>query len=65
MRTLHDIGPEIRRAISCDLQEEGLVDENAEEEEEIYRVRFPEKFPCCAQERVNTIPMNVLFCFCF
>lgn len=45
LRTLHDIGPEIRRAISCDLQEEGLVDENAEEEEEIYRVRFPEKFP--------------------
>uniref|UniRef100_A0A669F6Q5 Voltage-dependent L-type calcium channel subunit alpha n=1 Tax=Oreochromis niloticus TaxID=8128 RepID=A0A669F6Q5_ORENI len=37
LRTLHDIGPEIRRAISCDLQEEGLVDENAEEEEEIYR----------------------------
>lgn len=29
LRTLHDIGPEIRRAISCDLQEE---------EEEIYRV---------------------------
>uniref|UniRef100_A0A8C5BEE8 Voltage-dependent L-type calcium channel subunit alpha n=1 Tax=Gadus morhua TaxID=8049 RepID=A0A8C5BEE8_GADMO len=24
LRTLHDIGPEIRRAISCDLQEEGL-----------------------------------------
>uniref|UniRef100_A0A4W6C3W7 Voltage-dependent L-type calcium channel subunit alpha n=1 Tax=Lates calcarifer TaxID=8187 RepID=A0A4W6C3W7_LATCA len=37
LRTLHDIGPEIRRAISCDLQEEGLVDANAEEEEEIYR----------------------------
>ncbi|XP_063321241.1 voltage-dependent L-type calcium channel subunit alpha-1D isoform X11 [Pelmatolapia mariae] len=37
LRTLHDIGPEIRRAISCDLQEEGLVDENGEEEEEIYR----------------------------
>uniref|UniRef100_A0A3Q3EXS5 Voltage-dependent L-type calcium channel subunit alpha n=1 Tax=Labrus bergylta TaxID=56723 RepID=A0A3Q3EXS5_9LABR len=36
LRTLHDIGPEIRRAISCDLQEEGLVD-NDEEEEEIYR----------------------------
>uniref|UniRef100_A0A8D3AS12 Voltage-dependent L-type calcium channel subunit alpha n=1 Tax=Scophthalmus maximus TaxID=52904 RepID=A0A8D3AS12_SCOMX len=28
LRTLHDIGPEIRRAISCDLQEEGLVDRN-------------------------------------
>ncbi|XP_041654848.1 voltage-dependent L-type calcium channel subunit alpha-1D-like [Cheilinus undulatus] len=37
LRTLHDIGPEIRRATSCDLQEEGLVDPNAEEEEEIYR----------------------------
>uniref|UniRef100_A0A8C8A295 Voltage-dependent L-type calcium channel subunit alpha n=1 Tax=Oryzias sinensis TaxID=183150 RepID=A0A8C8A295_9TELE len=39
LRTLHDIGPEIRRAISCDLQEEGLVDVTAEEEEEIYRVK--------------------------
>lgn len=38
LRTLHDIGPEIRRAISCDLQQEGLVDGNGEEEEEIYRV---------------------------
>ncbi|XP_047429614.1 voltage-dependent L-type calcium channel subunit alpha-1D isoform X4 [Mugil cephalus] len=37
LRTLHDIGPEIRRAISCDLQEEGLVDAIGEEEEEIYR----------------------------
>uniref|UniRef100_A0A8C5C6R8 Voltage-dependent L-type calcium channel subunit alpha n=1 Tax=Gadus morhua TaxID=8049 RepID=A0A8C5C6R8_GADMO len=37
LRTLHDIGPEIRRAISCDLQEEGLVEANGEEEEEIYR----------------------------
>ncbi|XP_042347274.1 voltage-dependent L-type calcium channel subunit alpha-1D [Plectropomus leopardus] len=37
LRTLHDIGPEIRRAISCDLQEGGLVDANGEEEEEIYR----------------------------
>uniref|UniRef100_A0A3B4USW6 Voltage-dependent L-type calcium channel subunit alpha n=1 Tax=Seriola dumerili TaxID=41447 RepID=A0A3B4USW6_SERDU len=33
LRTLHDIGPEIRRAISCDLQEEGLVDPNGEEED--------------------------------
>ncbi|XP_013857173.1 voltage-dependent L-type calcium channel subunit alpha-1D isoform X4 [Austrofundulus limnaeus] len=37
LRTLHDIGPEIRRAISCDLQEEGLVDGTGDEEEEIYR----------------------------
>ncbi|XP_051757898.1 voltage-dependent L-type calcium channel subunit alpha-1D isoform X9 [Ctenopharyngodon idella] len=36
LRTLHDIGPEIRRAISCDLQDEGLVDVNLHEEEEIY-----------------------------
>lgn len=40
LRTLHDIGPEIRRAISCDLQDEGLVDANGEEEEEIYRVNI-------------------------
>ncbi|KAJ0064133.1 hypothetical protein NL108_000998, partial [Boleophthalmus pectinirostris] len=38
LRTLHDIGPEIRRAISCDLQEEGLVDE---EDEDIYRKWWP------------------------
>uniref|UniRef100_A0A8C2W7T3 Voltage-dependent L-type calcium channel subunit alpha n=1 Tax=Cyclopterus lumpus TaxID=8103 RepID=A0A8C2W7T3_CYCLU len=37
LRTLHDIGPEIRRAISCDLQEAGLVDAIGEEEEDIYR----------------------------
>uniref|UniRef100_A0A671YTB8 Voltage-dependent L-type calcium channel subunit alpha n=1 Tax=Sparus aurata TaxID=8175 RepID=A0A671YTB8_SPAAU len=37
LRTLHDIGPEIRRAISCDLQQDGLVDASGEEEEEIYR----------------------------
>lgn len=43
LRTLHDIGPEIRRAISCDLQEEGLVDGTAEEEEEIYRVKDTNK----------------------
>lgn len=39
LRTLHDIGPEIRRAISCDLQQEGLVDGNDDEDEEIYRVK--------------------------
>ncbi|KAA0713569.1 Voltage-dependent L-type calcium channel subunit alpha-1D [Triplophysa tibetana] len=37
LRTLHDLGPEIRRAISCDLQDEGLVDGHLEEEEDIYR----------------------------
>nr|XP_057941063.1 voltage-dependent L-type calcium channel subunit alpha-1D isoform X3 [Doryrhamphus excisus] len=37
LRTLHDIGPEIRRAISCDLQEEGLVDLTEEEDEGIFR----------------------------
>uniref|UniRef100_A0A672QIX5 Voltage-dependent L-type calcium channel subunit alpha-1D-like n=1 Tax=Sinocyclocheilus grahami TaxID=75366 RepID=A0A672QIX5_SINGR len=38
LRTLHDIGPEIRRAISCDLQDDELVDFMPEEDEEIYRV---------------------------
>uniref|UniRef100_A0A8C7LIP0 Voltage-dependent L-type calcium channel subunit alpha n=1 Tax=Oncorhynchus kisutch TaxID=8019 RepID=A0A8C7LIP0_ONCKI len=38
LRTLHDIGPEIRRVISCDLQDEGLVDMNAEEDDEVSRV---------------------------
>nr|XP_055023196.1 voltage-dependent L-type calcium channel subunit alpha-1D isoform X1 [Misgurnus anguillicaudatus] len=37
LRTLHDLGPEIRRAISCDLQDEGLVDINLDEDEDIYR----------------------------
>ncbi|KAL3063951.1 hypothetical protein OYC64_000292 [Pagothenia borchgrevinki] len=37
LRTLHDIGPEIRRAISCDLQGAGLVEADGEEEEDIYR----------------------------
>ncbi|KAM4720909.1 LOW QUALITY PROTEIN: voltage-dependent L-type calcium channel subunit alpha-1D [Rhinophrynus dorsalis] len=39
LRTLHDIGPEIRRAISCDLQEEEEPEPNnhEEEEEDIYR----------------------------
>ncbi|XP_073732357.1 calcium channel, voltage-dependent, L type, alpha 1D subunit, a isoform X9 [Misgurnus anguillicaudatus] len=37
LRTLHDIGPEIRRAISCDLQDDELVDFLPEEDEAIYR----------------------------
>ncbi|XP_048877532.1 voltage-dependent L-type calcium channel subunit alpha-1D-like isoform X2 [Brienomyrus brachyistius] len=37
LRTLHDIGPEIRRAISCDLQDEELVDFIPEEDQEFYR----------------------------
>ncbi|XP_077465984.1 voltage-dependent L-type calcium channel subunit alpha-1D isoform X1 [Stigmatopora argus] len=37
LRTLHDIGPEIRRAISCDLQDEGLIDLTAEEDDGIHR----------------------------
>ncbi|KAG9328944.1 hypothetical protein JZ751_009134, partial [Albula glossodonta] len=37
LRTLHDIGPEIRRAISCDLQDEELVEFNPDDDEEIYR----------------------------
>lgn len=40
LRTLHDIGPEIRRAISCDLQDDDLVDFIPEEDEEIYRVTW-------------------------
>lgn len=40
LRTLHDIGPEIRRAISCDLQDDELVDFLPEEDEEIYRVNY-------------------------
>uniref|UniRef100_A0A4W4GKZ1 Voltage-dependent L-type calcium channel subunit alpha n=1 Tax=Electrophorus electricus TaxID=8005 RepID=A0A4W4GKZ1_ELEEL len=34
LRTLHDVGPEIRRAISCDLQDEELVNIMPEEEKE-------------------------------
>nr|XP_015203636.1 PREDICTED: voltage-dependent L-type calcium channel subunit alpha-1D isoform X7 [Lepisosteus oculatus] len=37
LRTLHDIGPEIRRAISCDLQDEEVVEVNPDEDEDIYR----------------------------
>lgn len=47
LRTLHDMGPEIRRAISCDLQQEGLVDGNDDEDEEIYRVKDPAKSQTC------------------
>ncbi|XP_059505862.1 voltage-dependent L-type calcium channel subunit alpha-1D-like isoform X3 [Stegostoma tigrinum] len=37
LRTLHDMGPEIRRAISCDLQEEDIIEGTQEEDEDIYR----------------------------
>ncbi|XP_035238342.1 voltage-dependent L-type calcium channel subunit alpha-1D-like isoform X26 [Anguilla anguilla] len=37
LRTLHDIGPEIRRAISCDLQDKDLVEFNPDDDEDIYR----------------------------
>lgn len=37
LRTLHDIGPEIRRAISCDLQDDE-PEQNHHEEEEVYKV---------------------------
>ncbi|XP_073448397.1 voltage-dependent L-type calcium channel subunit alpha-1D isoform X6 [Aquarana catesbeiana] len=38
LRTLHDIGPEIRRAISCDLQDDEPEENNHEEEEDdVYR----------------------------
>ncbi|XP_073900045.1 voltage-dependent L-type calcium channel subunit alpha-1D isoform X7 [Castor canadensis] len=36
LRTLHDIGPEIRRAISCDLQDDG-PEETKREEEDIFK----------------------------
>ncbi|XP_066470019.1 voltage-dependent L-type calcium channel subunit alpha-1D isoform X2 [Tiliqua scincoides] len=36
LRTLHDIGPEIRRAISCDLQDDE-PEQNHHEEEEVYK----------------------------
>uniref|UniRef100_A0A8C3RIB7 Voltage-dependent L-type calcium channel subunit alpha n=1 Tax=Cyanoderma ruficeps TaxID=181631 RepID=A0A8C3RIB7_9PASS len=38
LRTLHDIGPEIRRAISCDLQDDEPEENNPEEEEDVYKV---------------------------
>lgn len=38
LRTLHDIGPEIRRAISCDLQDDEPEENNPDEEEEVYKV---------------------------
>ncbi|XP_069499722.1 voltage-dependent L-type calcium channel subunit alpha-1D isoform X1 [Ambystoma mexicanum] len=37
LRTLHDIGPEIRRAISCDLQDDEPDECNQEEDEDIFR----------------------------
>uniref|UniRef100_A0A7M4FMU5 Voltage-dependent L-type calcium channel subunit alpha n=1 Tax=Crocodylus porosus TaxID=8502 RepID=A0A7M4FMU5_CROPO len=37
LRTLHDIGPEIRRAISCDLQDDEPEENNQEEEEDVYK----------------------------
>nr|XP_060622034.1 voltage-dependent L-type calcium channel subunit alpha-1D isoform X16 [Anolis sagrei ordinatus] len=41
LRTLHDIGPEIRRAISCDLQEDE-PEQNHHEEEEVYKIELQE-----------------------
>ncbi|XP_069062537.1 voltage-dependent L-type calcium channel subunit alpha-1D isoform X1 [Pleurodeles waltl] len=37
LRTLHDIGPEIRRAISCDLQNDEHDEHTQEEDEDIFR----------------------------
>ncbi|XP_006862113.1 PREDICTED: voltage-dependent L-type calcium channel subunit alpha-1D isoform X2 [Chrysochloris asiatica] len=37
LRTLHDIGPEIRRAISCDLQDDEPEETKGEEEEEMFK----------------------------
>lgn len=62
LRTLHDLGPEIRRAISCDLQDEGLVDCNLDEEEDIYRVqRFHLQFSMHTNDvkMLNAVPLKV------
>uniref|UniRef100_A0A673ULQ9 Voltage-dependent L-type calcium channel subunit alpha n=1 Tax=Suricata suricatta TaxID=37032 RepID=A0A673ULQ9_SURSU len=37
LRTLHDIGPEIRRAISCDLQDDEPEETKREEEEDVFK----------------------------
>ncbi|XP_074055284.1 voltage-dependent L-type calcium channel subunit alpha-1D isoform X5 [Macrotis lagotis] len=37
LRTLHDIGPEIRRAISCDLQDDEPEEKKQEEEEDVFK----------------------------
>lgn len=47
LRTLHDIGPEIRRAISCDLQDDEPEENNPEEEEEVYKVMSEHKHVNC------------------
>lgn len=65
LRTLHDIGPEIRRAISCDLQQEGLVDANAEEEEEIYRVNIvedPLQISFLRRKKYCFTALNIIIC---
>ena len=40
LRTLHDIGPEIRRAISGDLNDGDRPDSIQDGEDELYRVGF-------------------------
>ncbi|KAM5231016.1 voltage-dependent L-type calcium channel subunit alpha-1D isoform 8-T8 [Hipposideros larvatus] len=37
LRTLHDIGPEIRRAISCDLQDDEPEETKGEEEDDVFK----------------------------
>ncbi|EDL24751.1 calcium channel, voltage-dependent, L type, alpha 1D subunit, partial [Mus musculus] len=44
LRTLHDIGPEIRRAISCDLQDDEPEDSKPEEED-VFKVIIPRLAP--------------------
>lgn len=61
LRTLHDIGPEIRRAISCDLQDEELVDFMPEEDEEIYRVKDT-LLQAPSAQLVNFTTLNSLVC---
>ncbi|XP_071611923.1 voltage-dependent L-type calcium channel subunit alpha-1D isoform X15 [Heliangelus exortis] len=43
LRTLHDIGPEIRRAISCDLQDDEPEENNPEEEEDVYKIELQDR----------------------
>ncbi|XP_078728531.1 voltage-dependent L-type calcium channel subunit alpha-1D-like isoform X8 [Lampetra fluviatilis] len=63
LRTLHDIGPEIRRAISGDLQEEDATSVHSQEEEEAIFRRSGGLFgdsvgPQPSSERKDTLPQS-------
>ncbi|XP_032822459.1 voltage-dependent L-type calcium channel subunit alpha-1D isoform X4 [Petromyzon marinus] len=64
LRTLHDIGPEIRRAISGDLQEEDATSVHSQEEEEAIFRRSGGLFsdsvgPQPSSERKDTLPQSL------